>query len=125
MSGNIQSTFYAVSLLILGGRYYYYPHFRDKLRLRKVRKVTKDHVASKWEWIQTQSLAPKYSLNNGTKLPLINSRWIKLSSKTIENLSSAILFLLSLLVLQNFWAMVSACRHVGFYTQGMYSVMGN
>lgn len=93
-----------MSLLILGGRYYYNPHFTDKLRQGKVRKATENHVASTWERIQTQSLAPKYSFNNGTELPLINSRRIKLLSKTIENLSSAILFLLSLLVLQNFWA---------------------
>lgn len=104
MSGNIQSTFYAVSLLILGGRYYYYPHFPDKLRQRTVRNVTEDHVASKWKRIQTQSLVPKYSLNNGVKLPLIFNRCMKLSSKTIENLSSAVFFLLSLLVLQNSWA---------------------
>ena len=104
MSGNIQSTFYAVSLLILGDRYYYYPHFSDKLRQRTVRNVTEDHVASKWKRIQTQSLVPKYSLNNDVKLPLIFNRCMKLSSKTIENLSSAVLFLLSLLVLQNSWA---------------------
>lgn len=81
MSGNIQCTFYALSLLILvpRRRVLYYPYFSGKLRQRKVRKVTQDHVASKWE---RQDSNPEpgckiHSLNSDIKLPPIDTRWIK------------------------------------------------
>lgn len=75
MSGSIQYTFYTLNLIILGRGYY----FSDKLRQRKFRAVTQDHVASKWE---RQGSNPEpgckaQSLNSDTKLPPIVIRRIK------------------------------------------------